>query len=136
MTNEYQTFHHFDIVFDLLCRYSVPRRLARHRPWRLAGIGSGVRVQPILLFVRGARVVGQMTQSRAQSMSTFNRRVDLMYRALYLKEPLVGLAKSLCISRQTLYRILNKAQADERVMRSVAMRAASEEKKLNEEFER
>jgi hypothetical protein len=70
-------------------------------------------------------------------MATFNRTAEVAYRAIYLKEPLDAIARAVGLrGKQSVRKVLDRAEADERVMRAVAMRASAEEKKLDEEFKR
>lgn len=71
-----------------------------------------------------------------KQLSTFNRETDALYRAVYLREPLDAIARSIGVKgKQSVKRILDRAEGDERVLRSVAMRAAAEERRMDREFE-
>lgn len=72
----------------------------------------------------------------AKTVSLFNRRVEALYRAVYLHETLDAIAHVVGLhGRQGVRRMLNTAERDDRVLRAVAMRASAEERKLNALFE-
>lgn len=71
-----------------------------------------------------------------KQLSTFNRETDALYRAVYLHEPLEAIATAIGVTgKQSVRRVLDRAEADPRVLRSVAMRAAAEERRMEMEFE-
>lgn len=77
-----------------------------------------------------------MIGKTAKSLSTLNRETDALYRAVYLREPLDHIAKMIGVKgKQSVRRILDRAEADDRVLRSVAMRMSAEERRMDREFE-
>jgi hypothetical protein len=63
-------------------------------------------------------------------LDSLNRRIDVMYRATYLKEPYEAIAKDVGLSdKQAVSHMLDRDRENPRIMEAVAMRVAEEKKK-------
>lgn len=75
--------------------------------------------------------------SSSRSIALLNRRITLLYLHTVLHEPLESLGVKLKINggRQAVWREVQRAKEDERVVGAVRMRVEREEQRMEREFE-